>query len=390
MRSVHLVAALVVAGLGLSCAAHLLSVDDSPSRSAAAPVDTHIGFYDGGFETTGDISRDLAALDARQPTGASDLDALTSLLASQAGRPIGRSTTGDVTLVDHDDDTLLEFAAAGETPAELRELVFFEGRNVAIGADLEVLQSAPGALFQIVLVDDEARASSDNPARHPWFSETVLASYELSALQASNRLSTTGLHNYLRSRSGGSSPVAWAHVAFRLTAPAGDEARVRLDNLSVIMLEDLPTVTGFGLPIPDPVSSLQEIVIGPDDPESRREQFQVFMSDIALLFDQIVAQLGPPQPERESDYEFDENADPRLERVSRGVFEDMKAFFGERDAQDADVDYQTKRLDGMSNRIDQQFQDVSSLLREFEEKQYPKRETELEEYSRRMREKRAP
>jgi hypothetical protein len=163
-----------------------------------------------------------------------------------------------------------------------------------------------------------------------------------------------------------------------------------LDNLSVIMLEDLPTVTGFGLPIPDPVSSLQEIVIGPDDPESRREQFQVFMSDIALLFDQIVAQLGPPQPERESDYEFDENADPRLERVSRGVFEDMKAFFGERDAQDADVDYQTKRLDGMSNRIDQQFQDVSSLLREFEEKQYPKRETELEEYSRRMREKRAP
>jgi hypothetical protein len=68
----------------------------------------------------------------------------------------------------------------------------------------------------------------------------------------------------------------------------------------------------------------------------------------------------------------------------------MKAFFGERDAQDADVDYQTKRLDGMSNRIDQQFEDVSSLLREFEEKQYPKRETELEEYSRRMREKRAP
>jgi hypothetical protein len=192
MRSVHLVAALIVAGLGLSCAAHLLSVDDSPSRSAAVPVDTHTGFYDGGFETTGDISRDLAALDAQQPTGASDLDALTSL---------------------------------------------------------------------------------------------------------------------------------------------------------------------------------QEIATGPDDPESRREQFQVFMSDIALLFDQIVAQLGTPQPERESDYEFDENSDPRLERVSRGFFEDMKAFFGERDAQDADVDYQTKRMDGMSNRIDQQFQDVSSLLREFEEKQ---------------------
>ena len=94
-----------------------------------------------------------------------------------------------------------------------------------------------------------------------------------------------------------------------------------------------------------------------------------FEQALTALYHRVARALGPAQPAPTSDPVSPEPMDPRTERVSRGFFEDMKAFFTDRDSQNADPNYQEERLRGVSDRVDEQFHDVSRLLEEFEEKQ---------------------
>jgi hypothetical protein len=220
------------------------------------------------------------------------------------------------------------------------------------------------------------------------FPETVLASYELSELEASNHLSVTGLKDYFIPKPHAPSSLESAHVFFRLTTASEGNARVHLDNLNVITLEELPADGGFMASLRHLIPSFENLTNAAADPASRQESFESFMQEISTIYEGIVRQLGPPPPEKTFDVGAEAHSDPRVERASRGFFQDMKAFFGERDSQDTDIEYQSERLRGMSGRIDQQFQDVSSLLREFEEKQYSERETDLEKRARLERERR--
>ena len=100
-----------------------------------------------------------------------------------------------------------------------------------------------------------------------------------------------------------------------------------------------------------------------------RQRLVRFRQELTAFYHEIVSALGPGQPAPTSDSASGEHPDPRVERVSRGFFEDMKDHFGDRDSEDAGLEYQEDRLRGMSDRVDQQFEDVSRLLQEFEEEQ---------------------
>ena len=110
------------------------------------------------------------------------------------------------------------------------------------------------------------------------------------------------------------------------------------------------------------------------DPGSWRQRLASFNDWLAQLYEQVAIALGSPQPASTPDSEALRHSDPRVERASRGFFDDMKRFFSDRDGLDEDADYQEDRLRGMTDRIDQQFEDVSGLLQDFEEKRYPGRQ----------------
>ena len=107
-----------------------------------------------------------------------------------------------------------------------------------------------------------------------------------------------------------------------------------------------------------------------DEPDPLAERLEAFMESIVELHDAIVARLGEPQPEKRWDPEAAKSMTAREQRISHGFFEDMKKFTSGRAVEDADPDYQRKRMRGMSARIDQQFHDVAGALRDFEEAQY--------------------
>ena len=105
-----------------------------------------------------------------------------------------------------------------------------------------------------------------------------------------------------------------------------------------------------------------------------QQRAQEFLQSLIELYDEIVAQLGEPQPEKEWGAEAAKDMDPRLRRVSHGFFEDMQALMPNSTPEEIDVDGERERMRGMSSRINRQFRDVAGLLQEFEDEKYGRRD----------------
>ena len=360
-----------VAGAVIYQFAGPLLVNSDSSPPSAASDELYGNFFDGDFEEAGEIVKELEELQEQSPTGDPLLDSISDSLGASGRRPIGKQTKGDVKLVFDGGNTLLELAATPQASAEITEFVLFHHRNVVVEFDLWVLDANPGAVFEVVVAEGTGGTSGAKKLGEGLYPDTVVASYDLPGLKARNHMTVTGMKDYFAPARHASSALEAASIVFRLRTARQAGARVRLDNLNVITLDELPTVSGLsalsGLAARVPtLENMQDLA---DDPEVAKGRVESFMTELQAVYDGIVEKIGPP-PEPIDTTESVEIADPRAERVSRGFFQEMKAYLGGGDTEDVESVDQEERLRGMSQRIDHQFQDVSALLKEFEDEQH--------------------
>jgi len=196
----------IIPAVSLPGIAAAMSTADVPQASASAAATTvnYSNFTDGSFKTLGMFWNQLEA--ANISTGGNVLlnywlgmvDDPTQLLASTW------TVTGDAKLVQDGDSAVAELDQTTGTTS-IGQYLELDSQASSIGFDMSVLSANPGDQLQVL------------------FNNNVLGTFDLSSPSASGH-ETVSLAGYASQM---------GEVSFQLVGPAGDTAKVQLDNLTV-------------------------------------------------------------------------------------------------------------------------------------------------------------